>query len=86
MSALQQMAMNMFSDMIKNLPPDVQQKIGQISEFTAMLDRRLASLDRDMQAIKTHLGINDERTLDNVGRINGPCVANDGNGSNVERP
>ena len=56
MSALQQMAMNMIADVLKNLPPDVQEKIDTIGSFVARIDGRLSQIESDLAIIKSKIG------------------------------
>jgi hypothetical protein len=63
-NAMQAMFQGMLSDMLKNLPPEVQQTVMDAGRFVAIVDGRLAAIEASLQAqaqdlrmIKEHFGI-----------------------------
>jgi hypothetical protein len=65
MSAMQAMMAKMIGDMMQNLPPDIQEKINAMGDFTGRLDGRLSAIEDDLRCIKAHLGISDQRMISN---------------------
>jgi hypothetical protein len=74
MSAMQAMMTKMLGDMLKNLPPDIQEKIDLIGKFVVKLDARLDAIDTRLAGIERDLGISYERRKlehDGIQRNNG---------------
>jgi len=55
--AMQSMFENVLKDFASNLPPDMREKIGHSLQFIATVEARLSSIENDLQAIKTALGV-----------------------------
>ena len=75
MSAMQAMVTKMLADMMQNLPPEIQDKLDMMGNFTGRLDGRLKQIEDDLSLIKSHLGITNGKAL-----INGHRGENDGTG------
>lgn len=61
MNALEQMAKAMIEKAITNLPPEIQQTIGQIGEIVKGVKGQLDRIENQQRLIMTHLKIPDDQ-------------------------